>query len=249
MQILIIEDEVLYADKIEMLVEKLGYQHLDTIDNSESALKVVLQKAPDLIIMDININGDYDGIDLANIINNKYKLAIPIIFITSLKDDATFKRAMQTGAANFLIKPFNELQVQRNIQLALIKSNSLLLTNDEPNDIEKQEVKTFKNFFFVKIKDQFEKIMLADILFFKADGHYSEIHTLDKKILVRSSLINLISKFEKDLFSQTHRSFFVNLKKVSAISLADSTISFGEKEASIGIKYRENIKLKLNFLT
>ena len=78
--VLIVEDEELYADKMEMQLEKLDYKHLGTVDNSKDALQLIDKDAPDLILMDINIQGEYDGIELADMIHKKSM--IPIIFIT-----------------------------------------------------------------------------------------------------------------------------------------------------------------------
>ena len=90
-KIMIVEDEEIFADRLEILVEDLGYQHLCTVSSSTEALAQMFEKAPDLILMDINIEGKLDGIELAQKINEKKPT--PIIFITSFRDESTFKRA------------------------------------------------------------------------------------------------------------------------------------------------------------
>ena len=74
--VLIIEDEALYADQLEMQLEQLGYEHLGTVDNSAAALELLAAQQPQLILMDIHIRGDYDGVELAEIIDEQYQIPI-----------------------------------------------------------------------------------------------------------------------------------------------------------------------------
>ncbi len=78
-KILIVEDEELYADRLEMLVEKLEYELIGIVDNSTDALKIIEKTPPDFILMDIHIQGQYDGIELAAQVQQRFD--IPIIFI------------------------------------------------------------------------------------------------------------------------------------------------------------------------
>jgi len=108
---------------LEMLVDKLNHKHIGTVDNSQDALTLLEKSIPDLILMDVHIQGEYDGIELAGLIHQQHP--IPIIFITSLKDDLTFSRASRSNPVNFLVKPFDKLQLQRSIQLGVKKLQSI----------------------------------------------------------------------------------------------------------------------------
>ena len=118
-QVLIVEDEELYADQLEIILDKLNYKHLATVDNGIEALALIDEIIPDLILMDVNIQGDVNGIQLAGIIHQKFQ--IPIIFITSLQDEDTFSKALETRPVDFLLKPFNEVQLQRSVSLCVQK--------------------------------------------------------------------------------------------------------------------------------
>ena len=100
-----------------MQLDKLGYEHLATVDNSQMALAILENETPDLILMDVNIKGDYDGIELADKIHQKEN--IPILFITSLQDDMTFRRASRTNPVGFLTKPFSKVQLMRSMELVI----------------------------------------------------------------------------------------------------------------------------------
>ena len=117
MKILIVEDEALYADQLEMLCEQLGYEVVGICDNAFSALDTFHRTQPDLSLLDINLDGEVDGIQLAGQISAKEP--VPFIFISSLEDDATFQRAQATMPAAYMLKPFNNLQLQRSIELAV----------------------------------------------------------------------------------------------------------------------------------
>jgi DNA-binding LytR/AlgR family response regulator len=212
--VLIVEDEELYADKMEMQLDKLGYRHLDTVDNSNDALVSINKEIPDIILMDINIQGEYDGIELADKIHKLYN-NIPILFITSLQDNMTFRRASRTNPVGFLTKPFNELQLQRSLEL--------IVDQLESNSEDKQSI--FSNsFLFIKNQQKLEKVYFKDIFYLEADGRYTKIITKNKKYLLRRSLQDLISKFSNHQFVQTHRSFVLNLQLVTSVDLFEHMI-------------------------
>ena len=106
------------------------------------ALAILENETPDLILMDVNIKGDYDGIELADKIHQKEN--IPILFITSLQDDMTFRRASRTNPVGFLTKPFSKVQSMRSMELVIKQ----LAENKETDE---QTIFT-NNHFFIIIK-------------------------------------------------------------------------------------------------
>ncbi len=245
-KILVVEDEELYADKLEMLVEKLGYEHLATVDNSHDALAILETDVPDLILMDIYLLGEHDGIELAEIIQKNHP--VPIIFITSLQDDLTFKRASRTNPLNFIVKPFNELQLQRTIELTVKKLNAGILNSPGQTAGEWENDFLFQNHFFIKTRQRLEKVAVENVLYLEADGHYCQVHTSEKKFLVRTASKELLKRLPESLFIQTHRSFWVNIKKVDSIDLQDSVIHVGNKQTPLSKRNREIVVKKLNWI-
>lgn len=251
-KILIVEDEELYADQLEMLVDKLGYEHLATLDNSHDALNCLKDELPDLILMDVHIRGEHDGIELAELIQKDF--LIPIIFITSLQDDLTFSRASRTNPINFLVKPFSELQLQRSIELTVKKLSSSSVENSLPTEKVKKEEEIwendffFKTHFFIKSRQRLEKVATKEVLFLEADGHYCQIHTLQKKFLVRIPMLELSKRLPKDTFLQTHRGFIINMEKVDSVDLKDSVIIIGDKHVPLSKRNRTMVLEKLNWI-
>jgi DNA-binding LytR/AlgR family response regulator len=241
MKILIVEDEALYADKLEMLIEQLEYEHLATVDNSSDALRLVREQTPDLILMDIYIHGEHDGIELANLILKIHP--IPIIFITSLQDNLTFNRAARVNPVQFIQKPFNDLQLQRCIELS-IKN----LATSPANAPEWENDLFVKDYLFIKVRNKLEKVSIQDILFLEADGRYCQIFTENKKYLVRMSLQEMEEKLPKEIFIQTHRSYVVNVDKIRNIDLQDSFIQLQEHQIPLSKRQKEILVAKLNWI-
>ncbi len=237
-KVLIVGDEELYADKLEMQLEKLEYEQLGTVDNSVDALSLI-----DKQLMDVHIQGDYDGIELAGLIQQKKD--IPIIFITSLKDDLTFKRASRTKPLAFLTKPFDELQLQRSIELAVIKLEPGNASTEKTAEDDK-EVEVFtKSYFFVKHRQRLDKVLFEEIYYLEADGRYTQIITSTRKYLIRRPLQELIQRLPSGLFVQTHRSYVLNLSLVSSVDSQESVVYLGEVHVPLSRRNKDEFLSKL----
>ena len=117
--ILIVEDELLIANTLSHKLEKLGYKIVGIACSGADAIQRAGEMKPDLILMDIVIKGDIDGIETATIINQE--LDIPIIYTTAYADDETLERAENTGSYGYLLKPFKEREIHATIKIALRK--------------------------------------------------------------------------------------------------------------------------------
>ena len=103
---MVVEDEIVIADNICMILEDLGYEVLEPAINYEEALETIKEDVPDLAILDIQLGGRRDGIDLAWKIKEDY--SFPFIFLTSNADAATVERAKKVAPPSYLVKPFNK---------------------------------------------------------------------------------------------------------------------------------------------
>lgn len=117
--ILIVEDELLIAKNLSHKLEKLGYQIADIVSSGADAIQRAGEIKPDLILMDIVIKGEIDGIETAAIIHQE--LDIPIIYTTAYADDETLQRAENSGSYGYLLKPFKEREIHATIKIALMK--------------------------------------------------------------------------------------------------------------------------------
>lgn len=117
--ILVVDDERIVALDIKGTLETLGYNVCAVANTAEDALKAVEQSSPDLVLMDINLRGDMDGIAIAHVINAKH--SIPIVFLTAYSDRGTFDRAKSANPYGFILKPFDARKLHSAVEIALIK--------------------------------------------------------------------------------------------------------------------------------
>lgn len=236
--VLIVEDEPLYADQIEMLLDKLGYVLFGVLDESTDVLARLEVGIPDLILMDVHIKGAYDGIELTEKIHERF--ALPVIFITSLKDDMTFNRASRTDAVNFIVKPFDELQLQRAIELAL-KKNILSQNNNEMSS------ESPESHFFVRQNQSLERVDIQDVLFIEADVNYCLIHLEDRKYVLKVSLTELSKRLPSNQFLLTHRSYLVNQKKITSVNLKEGTVLVGGRSIPLSRRNKAMVLQAINY--
>ncbi len=241
MNILIVEDEELYASKVEMQIDKLGHECVAVVDNHTDAMAIVDQNIIDLILMDINITGDYDGVELAQDINSTRD--IPVLYITSNEDDLSFNRATRSGAAGFLVKPFSDIQLRRAIELVL-KQRSDRVKQDEKESLSEIS----EGVLFVKKKDEIRKVDISDIYYLEADGRYARIYTQQDMYLVRRSMKELLERLPSDLFMQCHRSYVVNLSKVKSINVAEDVLILEERTVPLSRREKEKLIDRLDYI-
>ncbi|MDJ0725308.1 MAG: EAL domain-containing protein [Prochloraceae cyanobacterium] len=117
--ILIVEDELLIAKNLARKLKKLGYNVNGIVSSGQAAIAKFTETQPDLILMDIAIKGDMDGIETATQIRDIDD--VPIIYLTAYADDETLERAAQTGSYGYLLKPFKEKELHATIKIALSK--------------------------------------------------------------------------------------------------------------------------------
>jgi diguanylate cyclase (GGDEF)-like protein len=121
-KILIVEDELLIARDLSQKLKEIGYQIVAIVSSGQAALNVIDKNPPDLVLMDIVIKGDRDGIDTTQVINEKF--GIPVIYITAYADEDTLDRAEKSGAYGYILKPFNYRELHASIKLALHKAQN-----------------------------------------------------------------------------------------------------------------------------
>ena len=119
-RILVVEDESIIAKDLQITLQKLGYDVPAIAVSGEEALKIMSTDNLDLIIMDIVLRGEIDGIETAQQAWSRFK--IPVIFLTSYSDEKIIERAKQTEPFGYIIKPYDERELKRTIEMAIYKA-------------------------------------------------------------------------------------------------------------------------------
>lgn len=146
LRILIVEDEPIISDDIESTLICNHYDIAGKAYSSTQALDMLVNRYPDLVLLDISIKGDKDGIDIAAIIREKYH--IPFIYLTSFSDKLTLDRAKPTMPYGYIVKPFKDRDLLTSIELAMYRFS----TENNTAPIIKENVEQKFNLLLTKME-------------------------------------------------------------------------------------------------
>lgn len=254
--ILIVEDESIVALDLASGLEHDGYNIAGIADNAEEAQQLFNENEIDIILMDVNIIGEKDGIDTAiGILKQK---AVPIIYLTAFTDAHTIERIKQTHPAAFLSKPYNLTNVRIAIDLAV---NNFAVSREQqftgkiiPLDKdgsrstgspEKEMILRMDDHIFVKHNYAFVKLKLSELLYIETDNNYTSIITADKKFLLRLSLSQLLEKINYKALVRIHRSYAVNINAIQSFN--EQVVEVNQQHLPIGRNYKEEFMKQFDF--
>lgn len=237
MKILVVEDEMIIAARVSMYLTDLGYEVTGIIPRAENVLLHLEENTPDIVLLDIRLKGDMDGIELAEILQQR---GIPVIFLTANSDDATFDQAKKTRPYAFLSKPVEKRDLKRALELA-----ANLHSNKEQPSSEKKDalLRPLADRLFVYDGDKRVKILFESILYIQAERNYCRIITPEKDHLLSMPMKNLEKELPSQLFQRIHRSYIVNLKQVDEVD--DSSVRIGDLILAMSQSYRKNFLLRI----
>ncbi|WP_413829086.1 response regulator [Methanobrevibacter sp. UBA412] len=135
-KILIVEEETLSATDLKYKLENLGYEVISIVDNGDDAIYTAVHQRPDLVLMDIGLKGEVDGIHASQKI---LALDIPVVFITANINDENFKEVNIKPPYGFITKPFNVKNLERVIKIAIKRSKIEVKKADLARGIVKNE--------------------------------------------------------------------------------------------------------------
>jgi CheY-like chemotaxis protein len=115
-KLMIVEDEIIIAEDIQMIMSGLGYTQTEIVMYAEQSVEMVREFLPDLILMDVFLKGDMSGIEAAKRIRNEY--SIPIIFVTAYSDTNSVREITETSPYGYLIKPIKEEELKITVEIA-----------------------------------------------------------------------------------------------------------------------------------
>ena len=238
-KILIVEDEMIIGAKISMYLEQMGYEVTGILPRGEEVLMHVKNNPPDIVILDINLKGALNGIQVAQQLNAQ--IGLPFIFLTANADDAHFEKAKEVKPGAFISKPFKKLDLKRAIELTLSRTTE---SKELPLDDESEYMLADR--IFVRHNDKRVKVMLEDIYFFESDRNYTRIFTNDQEYLLTVTLKTLEDKLPSNVFMRVHRSYIININHLDAI--AESHLVINKKEIPFGKGTKAQILERIKLL-
>jgi DNA-binding LytR/AlgR family response regulator len=221
----IIEDDPVSLAVIEGLAEKTGFfQSITSFSSSSKAVEWLSNNIVDLIFLDIEMPG-LTGLELLRSLNNK-----PDVIIISANSKYAVD-AFEFSVTDFLLKPIKDY-------VRFLAAVNKVKPKGQPTK-NKEEL-------FVKIDSLLMKLNFEDILWIEASGDYVKIQTSEKMQLVYSTLKKLEEKLPIDKFVRVHRSFIINLSKITNID--SSNLEINKKIIPISSTYKEDLLSRISVL-
>jgi len=201
-KILVIEDEPMIAQDLTLILESEGFEVLGPFDNAIDVKAELVKDKPDLALVDINIKGDQDGVQIAATLLQE----IPFLFITSIYDKSTLRRVQKVNPEAYVLKPFKEVEVLMNVKLALSKRQH-----------SKQE--TSEEYLLIRDKGMTKPILVSEIDLISGEDNYTRIILeTNTEFLLSQTLKSTLEKLPESLFVRVHKSYVVNKSKIEGIS-------------------------------
>ena len=224
MRVVICEDEILIAEHLKIIVESFGYEVVGIAHNKKDMMGLIKRTDPQIALVDIRMEGRYDGIEIGEEILLNYNF--PLIYITAHSDNEIIQKALKTKPGGYIIKPFKAMDIYTAITIAV--DNFSAAKNDN----------------FILVKDGYKSVKLYnyEILFIKTDNNYVEIYTDKTMYIERTSLDNMIETINSEQFMKVHRSYAVNLDHVKELKSRELII--GRHLVPISRKYYKDFKEK-----
>lgn len=248
-KLLIVENEITLAEDIALRLTEAGYLITGIAANVDDALDILQNKRVDVAILDIFLQGEKDGVDLAEIINERFK--IPFLFLSSYANKPLVERARKVKPFAYMLKPFNDRQIQVAIEMALTNfSNSTPAEDISKNHVfaeDDNQVLQLKDSLFLKKRDSyFERVELKDIMWLEACSNYTCIFTKTGKFMYSIVLKKIEQKLTEDQFIRVHRSYIVNIKNITGFE--GNMVYINDKHIPVSKAHRDEVFRKFTVI-
>ncbi|WP_373073528.1 LytR/AlgR family response regulator transcription factor [Zeaxanthinibacter enoshimensis] len=237
-RVLIVEDDMIIAANISLQLSRLGYEITGIESRGEEAVLHARRNAPDIILMDIHLKGELDGIETALLIQEEQD--IPIIYLTANNDEVTFNRARITHPHAFVSKPFGKLNLERTVALVTEQIKGRTISEN----VVPGGLRFLEDRIFIRHHGRMVKLMLQDILYIEAERNYCNIVTDNGRFLVVSTLKTLEKELPSSHFLRVHRSYVVNISKLDV--LAEGHLEIARKVIPVSRSHRESLVGRLH---
>lgn len=242
-RILIVEDEMIIGANISLQLTSLGYEVSGIVPRGEEALVHIRQNKPDIVLLDIQLKGNLDGVQTAQLMQKDFD--IPIIYLTANSDDANFNRAKATNPQAFISKPFKKLDLKHAIELVLNRLKPAAETEEEALPADDSPF-VLNDSIFIRHQEKMIKVNIPDILFIEAERNYCRIFAKGKEYLLVMTLKEMDEKLPPQHFLRVHRSFIVNVAQIEEI--AASHLVIGKKAIPVSAELRKQLLQRIRKL-
>ncbi|GGF04282.1 response regulator [Hymenobacter cavernae] len=249
-RILIVEDEAVLSMDLCDTLEAEGYLVVGTASNGRRALDLFQTNPVDLVLCDIQIKGEWDGIET---VGRLVALRpVPVIYLTALADKDTLDRALQTTPAAYLTKPATTAGLRVAIELAVHTFARHVVPAAPPeaeaaapepsvvpakDSLSRETILQLNDHVFIKHNYQFVRLALRDIVLLEADNTYTALTTTERKYALRLTISAVLERLRFPQLVRVHRSYAVNIQHIETFNEHELTV--GGQVVPIGRQYKE----------
>jgi two-component system, response regulator PdtaR len=263
-QILLVEDEAVLALDLSDALEAEGYAVVGIARSGARAVELFARHRVDLLLCDINIQGEWDGIETVRRLTAQR--LVPVIYLTALSDQATLDRALQTSPSAYLTKPATIAGLRAAIALAMhafarhvlpaaasappaLPPDAVAAATDAPaterEALSRETILCHDDHVFIKHNYQFVRIPMSDILLLETDNAYTTLVTAARKYALRIALSAVLERLPLPHLVRIHRSHAVNIQHVESFSDTDVTVA--GQLVPLGRQYKEDFLRHFEF--
>lgn len=245
-RILIVEDDANIAENIQEILELQDYFNIDIVNSANQCIKQIKKNRPDLVLMDIKLKGDKDGIELAEII--KQMVDVPLIFVTSYSEPSIIERAKRISPAGFIVKPFNTNDIHAIVEIVLYNQRNKPASESTIVKNLGESPFLVTDAVFIKADNAFERVPYEEIYYVEADGNMVNIVTKNRIYHIRKSMKEIEEILPSSFFLRVQKSYIVHLSQILSFNTKEIYLKQGAV-VQVGRQYYNSFLSKLNTIT
>ena len=227
MNVLIIEDDLLFATRLEAIISETPHLFVGHCNSAAEAQQWLTHNSCDVALIDIHLGKGLNGIEISEEFK---KSKIPVIFITAFPSEEIYNESLHNDESYFLVKPFDKFTL-----------SSVL------DKIDKNRVSPT---FILKDNNQLIKMEWNNLLYIEVEGNYCIYHFINKRIAIKNSLTKILKEnIKNNPLIQINRNFVVNKFKISKINTKESSIEIAGINIPVGSKYLNEVALNNKFIS
>ncbi len=242
-EILVIEDDLVTQSNLEILLDELGYGISGVTDNGLEAMSLFSKNEPDLVIADIGLPGDIDGIELVKRLTEIKR--VPVVFLTAHVSQEVYFRAKSAHPYAYITKPIDRANLDRVIDLALEHYQAPAEENPQP-----ENVLVDSESLYTRIGNKLKKILISDITHIDVNGKYCGLNRKGNGtyVNIKMSLKELMERLPARKFVQVNRNCVVNMDFVEDVEIQQLHLDINGHRISISRVYKDNLFRRLNIV-
>ncbi len=243
-RVLVVEDEAIVRMDIENTLKRTGHSVVASCATGEEAVELCEEHRPQVVLMDIALQGGMSGVDAARRIRERTGSAV--IFLTANSDPGTVNRARTAVPYGYVIKPFRQVDLTVAIEVAMHNHGKDMNLRRERDDLRMRlSGDGDQTALFIHVKGRQQRVLCREIRFIQALKDYVGVQVGARRFVVYSTMSGIEQRLPQDQFLRVHRSYIVRMGSIKAIEDYHLLLDEGEERIPIGGLYMSKVRERL----